>query len=74
MISCLKAFMINNFSHDFLSQFRWYRHWFGGWWLHSKVLGWESITEDRAINRELELFKTKPELYNQGRDIENHTK
>lgn len=71
MTDRIEIIMMRLFTHNFLSRFRWYRKRVGGFWCHSKVMGWEQKNNIRA-QRDLDLYKTHPELYRRGKDIEDY--
>lgn len=67
----LERFVGRLFSHEFQSRFRWYRKQCGGFWCHSEVMGWEK-RHDWVAKLDIELCATNPELYDDGKDIEDY--
>lgn len=56
---------------DWLVNCQWYRQEQGGFWCHSKVMGWVQ-RPDWVAESDLALCRTHPEMYNHGRDIEDY--
>jgi hypothetical protein len=67
----MKRLMKAFFSHDFLVRFQWYRKEQGGFWVRGNVFGWRK-SKDWNIESELSCCKNHPELYRNGKDIEDY--
>jgi len=67
----LRRMAAATFSEDRLSGYRWYREQRGGFWCHSRRLGWQQ-RNDVTAQHDIECCKHLPELYDNGRDIEDY--
>jgi hypothetical protein len=70
-INLVQRFLIKVLSFETLSQYKWYRKKHGGFWINDHRLGW-NLRPIWLINNDLELYKTDPNLYAFGKDIEDY--
>jgi hypothetical protein len=71
-MNLFQKFMIKYFPADTLRNFQWYRKHCGGYWVHSKALGWYKYENRWFIAATEEFFKTNPEAYSFGKEIEDY--